>query len=66
MTIRHVDMVDVGMRLGATDVVLEAREVRRPQRILGDQTITRQVIDPVGAGHETHPLEVFLMGFRGM
>ena len=30
MAVRHVDMIDIGMRLGAADVVLEAGEVRRP------------------------------------
>jgi hypothetical protein len=59
-------MENIGMRLGAPDVILETNEVRRPQRIFGDEAMAGQVVEPVGAGHGGHSLEVFLIGFRGM
>ena len=55
--IGHVDMVEVGEGLGTPQVGREIAQVGRPQRELAQQTVARQVGEPLagrglGLGHE--------------
>src|SRR6516225_7347233 len=48
MTVRHVDMQDVGMRSDADQFVAESKQISRPYRELGDQSPRGQVVNPRG------------------